>query len=182
MESKLGLREPCRSSGQRPNTKVRREIEEIHERAEGYPGVELFRSIHCLFLDVLPEAHEVPRERRDREKQEYCGIAFSMPSTPEDWTDGRLEYFVIRLYPVGTGEIELFVYDRAEERGGDVTKLLDALPERPLYRGKDRRKGVINGRNFWFTKETWPHHRPSFEAVLRAIHEGWKAEREADRQ
>ena len=181
MESELGLREPCRSSSQRPNTKARREIEEIHERAVSYPGVELFRSIHCLFLDIFPEAHEVPRERRDRKKQDQCGIAFSMPSTSEDWEHGRLEYFVVRLYPVGTGEIEIFVYDRAEQRSDDATRLLDALPEHPLYRGKDRREGV-NGRNFWFTKETWPHHRASFEAVLRGIHEGWKAEREADRE
>ena len=103
-----------------------------------------------------------------------------MPSTSEDLEHGRLEYFVARLYPVGTGEIELFVYDRAEQRSDDAASLLDTLPERPLYRGKDRRVGV-NGRNFWFTEETWPQHQATFEAVLRAVHEGWKAEWEADR-
>ena len=180
MKRKHGLREPCRSSSQRPNTKARRKIEEIHERAAGYPGVELFRSIHCLFVDALPEAHEVPRERRDREKQDQCGIAFSMPATSEDLEHGRLEYFVVRLYPVGPGEIELFVYDRAEQRSDDAASLLDTLPERPLYRGKDPRVGV-NGRNFWFTKETWPQHQANFEAALRAIHKGWKAEWKADR-
>ncbi len=183
-ESALGLREPCRSPYPKANTKGRKgrsKIEEIHERAAGYPGVKLFRSIHCLFVDTFPEACEVPRERHDPKRQDYCGIAFSMPSTSEDWEHGRLEYFVVRLYPVGTGEIELFVYDRAEQRSDDAASLLDTLPERPLYRGKDRRVGV-NGRNFWFTKETWPQHQANFEAVLRAIHEGWKAEWEADRR
>ena len=179
-------REPCRSKTQRQNTKGRREIEEIHERAKGYrakgySGVELFWAIHCLILDALPEAHEVPRGKRDAKRQEQCGIALTMPSTPEDEESGRLEYVVIRLYPVGAGVIEIFVYNRAAQRAGDDAALLNTLntlPKRPLYLGKDCRVDV-NGRNFRFTAKTWPHHRADFEAVLRAIHKGWKAEREA---
>ena len=118
-------REPCRSKTQRQNTKGRREIEEIHERAKGYPGVGLFWAVHCLILDALPEAHEVPRGKRDAKRQEQCGIALTMPSTPEDEESGRLEYVVIRLYPVESGEsgesgvIEIFVYSRAAQRAGD---------------------------------------------------------------
>ena len=172
------VREPCRSTIPGENTEARRKIEEIHERAKGYPGVGLFWAIHCLILDALQEAHEVPRGKRDAKRQDQCGIALDMPSTPEDEESGRLEYVVIRLYPVESGVIEIFVYNRAEWRAGDDAALLDTLPERPLYLGKDRREGV-NGRNFWFTAETWPHHQAGFEAVLHAIHEGWKAEWEA---
>lgn len=176
----LGRREPCRASLPKAGTKGRREIEEIHERAKCYPGVGLFWAIHCLILDALPEAHEVPRGKRDAKRQDQCGIALDMPSTPEDEESGRLEYVVIRLYPVESGVIEIFVYNRAEWRAGDDAALLDTLPERPLYLGKDRREGV-NGRNFWFTAKTWPRHQADFEAVLHTIHKGWKAEREAGR-
>ena len=174
----LGEREPCRASLPKAGTKGRLEIEEIHERAKGYPGVELFWSIHCLILDALPEAHEVPRGKRDAKRQEQCGIALTMPSTPEDEEGGRLEYVVIRLYRVGAGVIEIFVYNRAAQRAGDdAARLLDTLPKRHLYLDKDRRVDV-NGRNFRFTAKTWPHHQADFEAVLHAIHKGWKAERE----
>ena len=175
------IREPCRSATQRQDTKGRRKIEDIHERAKGYPGVELFWSIHCLILDALSEAHEIPRTEHDRKKQEQCGIALTMPSTPEDEEGGRLEYVVIRLYPVAAGEIEIFVYDRAAKRAGDVAARLNTLPKRSLYLGKDRRVGV-DDRNFWFTAETWPRHQADFEAVLHAIHKGWKAEWEAGRE
>ncbi len=174
-EDELGKREPCRAPFPKAGTKGRRKIEEIHERAKGYPGVELFWSIHCLILDALPEAHEVPRGKRDAKRQDQCGIALTMPSTPEDEEGGRLEYVVIRLYPVGAGVIEIFVYCRAECRAGDDAALLNTLPKRPLYLGKDRRVDV-NGRNFCFTAKTWPRHQANFEAVLRAIHKGWKAE------
>lgn len=174
-------REPCRSKTQRQNTKRRREIEEIHERAKGYPGASLFWAIHCLILDAFPEAHEIPRTRRDRKQQDQCGIALDMPSTPEDGDGGRLEYVVIRLYPVGAGVIEIFVYHRAELRGDNAATLLGTLPERPLYLGRDRREGV-DGRNFWFTPDTWPLHRENFEDALHDIYEGWQAEREAGAQ
>ena len=180
-EDELGEQWPCRASLPKAGTKGRREIEEIHERAKCYPGVGLFWSIHCLILDALPEAHEVPRGKRDAKRQDQCGIALDMPSTPQDEEGGRLEYVVIRLYPVESGVIEIFVYDRAEWRAGDDAALLNTLPERPLYLGKDRRVGV-NGRNFWFTPNTWPRHQADFEAVLHAIHKGWKAEREAGRR
>ena len=171
----LGEREPCRASLPKAGTKGRREIEEIHERAKDYRGVELFWSIHCLILDALPEARESAREKPDRKGQEQCGIAIQMPSAGGK----RLEYVVIRLYPVGAGVIEIFVYDRAAQRAGDAAARLNTL-ERPLYLGKDRRVDV-NGRNFCFTPDTWPHHQADFEAVLHAIHEGWKAEWEAGR-
>lgn len=173
--------EPCRSAAQqrqKRDSQRQRDVEEVHERSEDYPGVELFRSIHCLALDAFPEALEQARTKTDRKQQEQCGIALTMPSTPEDEESGRIEYIVIRLYPVGAGVIEIFVYNRAEWRAGDTAVRLDTLPERPLYLGKDRRVDV-NGRNFWFTADTWPRHQANFEAVLHAIHEGWKAEREA---
>ena len=178
-DDELGEREPCRAPFPKAGTKGRRKIEEIHERAkDDYPGVGLFWSIHCLILGALPEAHEVPRGKRDAKRQDQCGIALTMPSTPEDGESGRLEYVVIRLYRVKSGVIEIFVYNRATQRAGDDAALLNALPERHLYLDKDRRVDV-NGRNFCFTAETWPRHQANFEAVLRAIHEGWKAEREA---
>lgn len=175
-------REPCRASAPKAGTNERLKIEETHERAKGYPGVGLFWAIHCLILGALPEAGEIARGKRDREKQDQCGIALTMPSTPLDRVSAsRVEYVVVRLYPVGSGVIEIFVYDRAEYRAGDTAALLDTLPERTLYLGKDRREGV-NGRNFWFTPDTWPRHQANFEAVLHAIHAGWKAEREAERR
>lgn len=173
------VREPCSSKTQRQDTKGRREIEEIHERAKGYPGVGLFWAIHCLILDAFPEAHEVSRTKRDRKQQDQCGIALTMPRTPAD-EDGsaRFEYVVIRLYPVGSGVIEIFVYARAELRGDNASALLYTLPERPLYLGRDCREDV-EGRNFWFTPDTWPRHRANFEDALHDIYKGWQADREA---
>ena len=177
----LAARGPCESEHLRSGKAeaLRAKIRRIHERSEGFAGVELFRTIHCLILDAFPEAHESERGKRDPKRQDQCGIALAMPRTPADKDgSGPLEYFVIRLYPVGAGVIEIFVYHRAELRGDNAATLLGTLPERPLYLGRDCRKGV-GGRNFWFTPDTWPLHRENFEDALHDIYEGWQAEREA---
>ena len=175
----LAARGPCESEHLRSGKAeaLRAKIRRIHERSESYAGVELFRTIHCLILDAFPEAHESERGKRDPKRQDQCGIAIEMPSAK----GRRLEYVVIRLYPVGSGVIEIFVYARAELRGDNASARLDTLPKRPLYLGRDRREGV-EGRNFWFTPDTWPRHQENFEATLHYIYEGWQAEREAGRR
>ena len=173
----VGAREPCRAVFPKAGTKKRRKIEQIHQRAEEYLGADLFRSIHCMLVHTLPDAHEIPREERDPYGQLSCGIAFDMRSTSEDEErNGRLEYVVIRLYPEFRPEaVMIGLFDSALRRSGGAISLLAELNEYHPFGGNN-----VKGEDFdsaWITSETWPTDRPILEQVLRAIHEGWEAER-----
>ena len=174
----LGMREPCQASRPEDGKKGRLEIEEIHRRSEEYPGVDLFRSVHCAIVCALPQAREIALPARNKARELTVAIAFDMAPTPEDGTNSRLEYLRIRMYPDHhPGEVFLVLFDRALRRAGDAITLLDELKaNHPDYgynvRGEPYDRASI-------TAETWPEDRPAVARLLNAIHEGWQAEREA---
>lgn len=180
-ESALGLREPCRSPYPRANTKGRLKLNELHQRAEEYPGVELFRSVHCAIIHALPEAHEIALPERDWSRELTAAIAFDMAPTSEDERTTRPEYLRIRTYPESApGEVLIVLFDRALRRAGDSVALLDDLSEHHPYDGANIEGEALD--RVYVTADSWDIDRPILEQVLQAIHREWKAEREEDRR
>ena len=180
----LGSRGPCQSEFPGPDTLERPKIQSVHQRASEHIGGDLFRIIHCAIVGAFPDAHELAREKYDRPGPRgrlCCGIAFTANATSKDPGRRHVEYVTIRLYPEDwPGKVRIQLFGRAVRHAGDHANLLEGFPEFNPEGGRNR--GRVDGCDFWFSTETWPHHQPSFEAVLRGIHEGWKAEREADRR
>ena len=170
------------------NRVERAKIRGVHARASQHEhvGGDLFRAIHAVIVQTLPDAHELAREERDgrgRYGRLCCGIAFTMRATSKDQRVRRgnhVEHVTIRLYPEDwPGEIRIQLFGRAMRCAGEHATLLHGLPDFDPEGGRNR--GKVDGCEFWFTAETWPRHQADFEAVLRAIHKGWKAEWEAGR-
>lgn len=180
-ESALGLREPCRSPYPRANTKGRLKLNELHQRAEEYPGVELFRSVHCAIIHALPEAHEIALPERDWSRELTAAIAFDMAPTSEDERTTRPEYLRIRMYPeIAPGEMLIVLFDRALRRAGDSVALLNDLSDYRPYDGANIEGEALD--RVYITAGSWDIDRPILEQVLQAIHREWKAEWEEDRR
>ena len=174
----LGMREPCQASRPEDGKKGRLEIEEIHRRSEGYPGVDLFRSVHCAIVRALPQAREIALPARNKARELTAAIAFNMAPTPEDQRTTRPEYLRIRMYPEEwPGDVLIVLFNRALQRAGDSLTLLAELDEYVPFYGenvKGERLDLI-----WITAESWPTDEPILALALEAIHRGWEAEREA---
>ncbi len=180
MKRKHGLREPCRSPYPKANTKGRLKLNELHQRAEKYPGVELFRSVHCAIIHALPEAHEIALPERDWSRELTAAIAFDMAPTSEDERTTRPEYLRIRMFPESApGEVLIVLFDRALRRAGDSVVLLDDLSHYRPYDGANIEGEALD--RVYITADSWDIDRPILEQVLQAIHREWKAEWEADR-
>ena len=180
-ESALGLRAPCRSPYPRANTKGRLKLNELHQRAEEYPGVELFRSVHCAIIHALPEAHEIALPERDWSRELTAAIAFDMAPTSEDERTTRPEYLRIRMYPeIAPGEVLIVLFDRALRRAGDSVALLEDLSDHRPYDGANIEGEALD--RVYITADFWDIDRPILEQVLQAIHREWKAEWEEDRR
>lgn len=181
----LGPRGPCQSEFPGSDALERSKIRSVHQRASEHIGGDLFRIIHCAIVGAFPDAHELAREEYDgigRHRRLCCGIAFTAKATAKDpeRRGNPVEYVTVRLYPENwPGKVRIQLFGRAVRHAGDHANLLDGFPEFDPEGGRNR--GHVDGCEFWFTEETWPYHQANFEAVLRAIQEGWKAEREADR-
>ena len=70
------------------NSVERAKIKGVHARASQHEhvGGDLFRAIHAVIVQTLPDAHELAREERDgrgRYGRLCCGIAFTMRATLE---------------------------------------------------------------------------------------------------
>ena len=180
-ENALGLREPCRSPYPRANTKGRLKLNELHQRAEEYPGVELFRSVHCAIIHAMPEAHEIALPERDWSRELTAAIAFDMAPTSKDERTTRPEYLRIRMFPESApGEVLIVLFDRALWRAGDSLSLLDDLSDYRAYDGANIEGEALD--RVWISANFWEADRPILEQVLRAIHREWESEREADRR
>lgn len=165
----------------------RSKIRSVHARVSQHEhvGGDLFRAIHAVIVQTLPDAHELAREEHDgRHGRLCCGIAFTMKATSKDQKEQRtrrgnqVEHVTIRLYPEDwPGKIRIQLFGRAMRCAGEHATLLGGLPDFDPEGGRNR--GKVDGCDFWFTAETWLHYQANFEAALHAIHEGWKAEREA---
>ena len=197
------LNEPCRAKYPRAGRKSRREIEEIHERSAGYPGVELFRSVHCTIIHALPEAkeialpaqttttvsirqqlpeaHEIAFPEHGKSRELTAAIAFDMAPTSKDERTTRPEYLRIRLHPESApGEVLIVLFDRARWRAGDSLALLDALSDYRPYDGVNIKGEALD--RVYTTADSWDIDRPILEQVLQAIHREWKVEWEEDRR
>ena len=182
-DDELGEREPCRASLPKDGKKGRIDLEQIHQRSEGYPGVDLFRSVHCTVVHTLPTAREIALPARTKARELTAAIAFEMALTPEDRKDRRTarpEYLRIRMFPEESpGDVLVILFDRALRRAGDALTLLTELNEYLPFAGES-----VQGERFdhiRITAESWPTDEPILALTLEAIHEGWKAEREAGR-
>ena len=181
VESELGLHEPCRSPYPRANTKGRLKLNELHQRAEEYPGVELFRSVHCAIIHALPDAHEIALPERDWSRELTAAIAFDMAPTSKDERTTRPEYLRIRMFPESApGEVLIVLFDRALWRAGDSLSLLDDLSDYRAYDGANIEGEALD--RVWISANFWEADRPILEQVLQAIHREWESEREADRR
>lgn len=182
-DDELGEREPCRAPFPKDGKKGRIDLEQIHQRSEEYPGVDLFRSVHCAIVHALPTAREIALPARTKARELTAAIAFDMGLTPEDRKDRRTarpEYLRIRMFPEESpGEVLLVLFDRALRRAGDALALLTELNEYLPFAGESVQGERLD--HIWITAESWPTDEPILALTLEAIHEGWKAEREAGR-
>lgn len=177
----LRTREPCRASFPKTGTKGRLNIEQLHQRSEEYPGIELFRSVHCAIVRALPQAHEIALPARNSAGELTAAIAFDLAPTPEDLRTTRPEYLRIRTFPEEyPGDVLIVLFDRALSRAGDSLTLLPELNEYLPFDGQNIEGERLD--RIWITAESWPTDEPILELTLQAIHAGWQAEREAGRR
>lgn len=183
-DDELGEREPCRASLPKDGKKGRIDLEQIHQRSEEYPGVDLFRSVHCTVVQALPTAREIALPARTKARELTAAIAFDMALTPEDRKDRRTarpEYLRIRMFPEEyPGEVLVVLLDSALRRAGDSLALLTELNEYLPFDGETVRGERLD--RIWITAESWPTDEPILALTLEAIHEEWKAEQETGRR